>query len=88
MSAILLEESEVFLEVIVCGLIGFEVHDLSHESKVVQILDFLQSYLGGVIQFCSTAFLEFKMLDCNLEQQSHCNQVMLVQVHCCMLLFD
>ena len=42
MSAILLEESEVFLEVIVCGLIGFEVHDLSHESKVVQILDFFR----------------------------------------------
>ena len=59
MSAILLEESEMFLDVIVCGLIGFEVHNLSHESKVMKILDFLQSYLGGVIQFCDTAFLEF-----------------------------
>ena len=45
MRAILLEESEVFLDVIVHDLIGFEVHDLSHEGKVVQILDFLQ-FLG------------------------------------------
>ena len=49
----------MFLDLIICGLICFEVDDLSHESKVVHILDFLQSYLGGVIQFCGTAFLEF-----------------------------
>ena len=49
----------MFLVIIVHGLICFEVHDLSHESKVVHILDFLQNYLGGVIQFCGTAFLEF-----------------------------
>ena len=35
----------MFLDIIVHGLIGFYFHDLSHESKVVQILDFLQSCL-------------------------------------------
>ena len=59
MSAILLEGSVVFQDLIVHSVICFEVNDLSHESIVVQILGFLLRYWAVGILFCDIVHLDF-----------------------------